>query len=269
MSRNGFAPKSNMETIIPAALLVASAISYLDPNMAPCLFFLFAGLGFLINETLIKSSQKTMVRHISDGITLSMVEFSQDSQKAENFTSALSETIRVALTNDKLTKTFRDIAIESMRNEDLQSDILDTISNAMVRVSEDETLRKATLSAIEQGISHTLADKAFMDAMYGSLVSALVLTSQNEELQRVLLTVVTEAISSAVRDEQFMEELKQAMKECLRDSEIFRAGASGLLGAVLPSRKNNDKTTTSDSKTSGGSGRSSSLRQALGNSSTD
>jgi hypothetical protein len=31
-----------------------------------------------------------------------------------------------------------------------------------------------------------------------------------------------------------MNEFKQAVKECLRDSDMFRAGATGFIGAMMP-----------------------------------
>lgn len=227
------------EYLPAAALFAAGAIAYCDPSKAPFLFFTVLGLGILLKERLLHSSKRSMVRHISDGITLSMVEFTRNQDESEAFMSALSETIRLALTNEQLTSTFKEIAIESFRNEELQKDIICTFSTAIVRASEDTPFKKVLLSAIEQGISEALSDEDFMNSMFSSLVNALVSASQNEELREAIMNTTTEAVSTAVRDERFMNELKQAMKECLRDSDIFRAGASGLIGAVLPRRSSN------------------------------
>jgi len=220
----------------PAALFCAAGVAYRDPSLGPFLFFLLGGLAFLFFEDIIRSSKRTMVRHISDGVTLSLIEFVENSDQSEAFISALGETIRIALTNENFTTTFKTIAIESMRDERLQSDILDTCSGAIVRASQDSGFNKVLLSAFSQGISDAISDKEFMDAIFKSLVGAMVAASQNDELRMAVLNVTTEGVSTAVRDERFMDELKSAMKECLSDGELFRAGATGLWGAVLPGR---------------------------------
>lgn len=220
-------------TVISAILFAFSAVAYAHPSLAPCLFFMLCGFGILLKESLMTSSQPRVIRHISDGITLCLVEFSQDTEKSEAFMSALSESIRVVLTNDNLKSTLRDVVVSSLRDEGLQSDIHDVIRAAVVRVSEDVRFCQAIILAVGRGASDAMSDKEFVAGFCGTFVKSVVLASKNEELREALLNVTTEAVSTAVRDERFMGEFKQAMKDCLSDSDIFRAGASGLLGAVL------------------------------------
>ena len=221
---------------IPSTLFGAAAICWYDPSKAPALFFALCAFGFLYADTIINASKRDTVRHISDGITLSMVEFSKDTEQSSTFIAALTETIHVILAHDQLTSTFKQIVVDSMRDEQLQSELLDTLSGAIVRASADDNLRKVLLSAFQQGFEEALNDQDFMDAMLRSMVHAIVSASQNKALLDAMLDVTTEAVSASVRDARFMQELKEAMKDCLRDSDIFRAGASGFFGALNPRR---------------------------------
>ena len=236
---------------IPSVLFAASTICWYDPSRFPALFFVFMAFAFLRSEALLHASKRVAVRHISDGITLSMTSFVQDSQQSKRFMAALSEVIHVALTNDRLTKTFKAVAVETVRDEELQSDILDTLTLAIVRATNNEgnsRLSEVVLHAFEQGFSQALCNEQFMNSILNAIVQALVSASQNTRLRQAVLDVSTEAVSTAVRDERFMSELKQVMKECLRDSELFRAGAAGMLGAVIPGVGDRRKISEKDKK---------------------
>jgi hypothetical protein len=219
---------------IPAALLCAAGICWHDPMKFPVLFFVFLALGFIRSDSLWHASKQVVVRYISDGITLSFALFARDEQQSNRFMQALSETIRVALTNEQLTATFKEMAIDTIRDEHLQAAILDTMSAAIVRAMQDENFKAVVLSAVQQGCSDALSNMEFMDSMFDAIVEAIISASENIKLRKALLDVSTEAVSTAVRDERFMNELKQVFKECLRDSELFRAGVSGFIGAMKP-----------------------------------
>eukprot|EP00588_Corethron_pennatum_P036698 CAMPEP_0194348330 /NCGR_PEP_ID=MMETSP0171-20130528/106477_1 /TAXON_ID=218684 /ORGANISM="Corethron pennatum, Strain L29A3" /LENGTH=270 /DNA_ID=CAMNT_0039115665 /DNA_START=173 /DNA_END=982 /DNA_ORIENTATION=+ len=238
--------------VIPGAFFCAAAISWYDPSKAAGLFFLFFGLAFVWADDLITSSRGTASRHISDGITLSLVEFANDpersgdliaalsetlqvaltnekltSERSGDLIAALSETLQVALTNEKLTSTFKEVVIGSFRDEQLQMDILDTFSSAMIGASKNDNFNRALHHAIGKGMSDALGNKEFMEASFAALVDALVAASQNDALRETMLNVVSQSVSDAVSDQRFMTELKGAIKECLKDSDIFRAGAAG------------------------------------------
>jgi len=223
--------------VIPGAFFCAAAISWYDPSKAAGLFFLFFALAFVWADDLITSSRGTASRHISDGITLSLVEFANDPERSGDLIAALSETLQVALTNEKLTSTFKEVVIGSFRDEQLQMDILDTFSSAMIGASKNDNFNRALHHAIGKGMSDALGNKEFMEASFSALVDALVAASQNDALRETMLNVVSQSVSDAVSDQRFMTELKGAIKECLKDSDIFRAGAAGFFGAVLPGKK--------------------------------
>eukprot|EP00588_Corethron_pennatum_P014772 CAMPEP_0194273826 /NCGR_PEP_ID=MMETSP0169-20130528/7085_1 /TAXON_ID=218684 /ORGANISM="Corethron pennatum, Strain L29A3" /LENGTH=234 /DNA_ID=CAMNT_0039016891 /DNA_START=88 /DNA_END=789 /DNA_ORIENTATION=+ len=204
-------------TAMPGALFCAAAISWYDPSKAAGLFFLFFALAFGSADDLINSSRCTASRHISDGISLSLVEFANDPARSGDLIAALSETLQVALTNEKLTRTFKEVSIGSFRDEQLQMDILDTLSSAMIRASKNDNFNRALHHAVGKGMSDALGNKDFMEASFAALVDALVSASQNDALRETMLNVVSQSVSDAVSDQRFMTELKGAIKECLKD----------------------------------------------------
>lgn len=80
-----------------------------------------------------------------------------------------------------------------------------------------------------------------------SVVQAIVSASQDEQLKRTVMSVVTEAVSEALADERFVNEIRGAVKETLKDGDLYRAGARGVLSAALPSFGKGSSSSKSDS----------------------
>jgi len=190
---------------------------------------------------MITSSRQQAVSNISAGVTRSLVEFSQHPEQSEPLIGALSQTIRVALTNEELQATFRDVAIKSMRDGELQSDILNVVTGSLVKASNDENLKKVLLSSIQQGMSDALNNQEFLDAIFSSTMKVVVTGAKNTKLRDTVLNVATEAVSLAIQDKRFIQELKGVLKEVLRDGDLYRASAAGLVGAFRSKKPNDSK----------------------------
>ena len=66
------------------------------------------------------------------------------------------------------------------------------------------------------------------------IVDSILVAVKDEELKTALLAVATEAVSAALADEKFVAIFRSVMKDVLSDSSMYRATASGLVGAFMP-----------------------------------
>lgn len=123
--------------------------------------------------------------------------------------------------------------VASLTDEDLQNAMLNTLETALIKASENEGMRSAALSIIRQAFIQALNDEEFVRDLMSSIVGALVKASKEEELTSAILDVVTRAVSQALADENFTKEIRGAVKDCLRDGDIYKSGVKGMLSAAF------------------------------------
>ena len=220
----------------------------MDPQRFPAVFFLFCGLGFLVRDPLIEVLTRPMSVHISESATKMAEELLGNQERLDRIISASSSALEHAMGSGHLQKTLKNAIVDSTQDEDLENVILGTVSKAIIKATKDESMLDALTGVAKQGLLEALRDKDFMKDSVQSLVEAILEAVQDPELKAAFMVIVTESVSTALQDEQFVAIFSRVMKDVLSDGSMYRAGASGLLGAIMPGRPSS-KSTTDSSRT--------------------
>merc|ERR1712046_22280 len=81
-------------------------------------------------------------------------------------------------------------------------------------------------------------DEGFIADMLAILTRAgtraCISASGDEELRQALTCVTKVAVADALQDERFMSAFRAAICESMRDGNIYRSAASGIVGAINP-----------------------------------
>ena len=219
------------ETAIPATMISAAAICWIDPSKFPAVFFVFCGVGFLFRDPILEVLTRPISRHLSESATGTVEELLKNEKRFDRILNAGTDALQRTLESVPLRSTLKTAIVESMQDEDLHDVVLATTTNAIVKASKDDGLRKALTVIAKHGVLEALRDEDFMKDIVASLVRSIVASSQDPELKEAILVVATEAVSTALQDEKFVAIFRQVMKDCLSDGALYRAGATGLIGA--------------------------------------
>lgn len=223
------------EATIATTLVSAAAICWVDPNKFPAVFFVVCALGFLYRDPLMEVLTRPISRHLSESATGTVEELFRNEQRFDRILNATTDALQRAMTSVPLRATLKSAMVDSMRDEELHDAVLSTTTNAIVKASKDDGLREALTIIAKHGVLEALRDQEFMTDIVSSLVQSIVASSQDPELKQAILAVATEAVSTALQDEKFVAIFRQVMKDCLSDGTLYRAGASGLIGAFTGS----------------------------------
>lgn len=235
-----------LETFIPAALALAAAICWVDPQRFPSVFFLFCGLGFLFRDPLIEVMTKPISKHVSESATKTVEELFGNERRLDRLLSAGTDAIQHAIGSEPLRVTLKNAIVDSTQDEDLENVILSTVTKAIIKATKDEGMLNAMSGVAKHGLIEALRDKEFMKNSVSSLVEAILEAVKDPQLKAALMVIVTESVAMALQDEKFVTMFSGVMKDVLSDGSMYRAGASGLLGAIMPGR-----TSSSRSKSGG------------------
>lgn len=219
------------ETAIPASLISAAALCWLDPTKFPSVFFVLCGLSFLLRDPLLEVLTRPVSRHLSESATSTVEGLLADDHRVDRLLAAGHRALQRTMDSAPLRSTLKGALVDSMQDVELHEAVLKTTTKAIVKASYDEGLRQALTVVAQHGVLEALRDEAFMKDIVTSLVRSIVTSSQDPELKHAILVVATEAVSTALQDEKFVAIFRQVMKDCLSDGALYRAGASGLLGA--------------------------------------
>ena len=223
------------ETIIPASFFLASAICYVDPSRAPALMF-----GLLAFATIFVSPVVTyftipavegLIGTATDAINT--VTDDKYSEQRDKFFDAVAMLISKSVQSTALTTALKETLVAAVTDEDLQDTILNTLQTALIKASENEGFKSTALSILKQAFVGALNDEEFVRDLMSSIVGAIVQASKEEELTQSILEVVTAAVSQALADEKFTNEIRGAVKDTLRDGELYKAGAKGIVSAAF------------------------------------
>ena len=247
-----------LEASIPASLAVAAAICWVDPQRFPAVFFLFCGLGFLFRDPLIEVMTRPIAVHISESATKTAEELLGNQDRFDRILSAGTEAIQHAMGSGPLRQTLKNAIVDSTQDEDLENVVLATVTKAIIKATKDESMLDALAGVAKQGLLEALRDKEFMKDSVSSLVEAILAAVKDPELKAAFMVIVTESVSTALQDEQFVAIFRRVMKDVLSDGSMYRAGASGLIEAILPGRSSTKATTDSGRTTSTGTDNASS-----------
>ena len=240
------------ETAIPASLVAAAAACLVDPDKFPAIVFLFAGLGFLLRTPLMGAMTRPIACQISETATITVEELfvgGGSEERLDRLWTASSGAIQHAMGSEILQQTLKNAIVDSTQDEDLENVILATVTKAIVKATKDESMLEALTSVAKEGLLEALRDKEFMKDSVSSLVEAILEASQDPKLKDTFLMIVTDSVQTALQDEDFVAMFAKVIKDVLSDGSMYRAGASGLIGAIMPKRSSNKKVSSSSSTT--------------------
>jgi hypothetical protein len=239
------------ETIIPASFFAAAAACWYSPEFAPSIAFVILGFGAVFFDSFAAYFTKPAVLGLSVALTDSFQTFAaeENSEQTDRLLDALADSIGRALQSSALTSTIKASIMDTLKDDDLQRATIHTLQSALIKASENEGFRETAMDVTKRAFVGALSNKDYVDELMTSIVSAIVSASQNEELTKSLLGVVTQAVSEALADEDFVSEIRGAVKDCLRDGDLYRAGAKGMISAAF-GRKGSNEATEGEKSTS-------------------
>ncbi|CAB9512532.1 expressed unknown protein [Seminavis robusta] len=225
---------SQLEASIPASLAVAAAICWLDPSKTGAVFFGLMALGFVFRRPLLELMTRPISQHITEAATKSWEDLARDPDRFDRLLTASTDALKRAIGSEPLRATLKGAIVESMNDQELEGAMLDTINNAIVKSAQDEQLLTALKSVSKQSLLETLRDKEFMTQTVSSLVEAMLEASKDEGLKKALMEIATDSVSTALQDEKFVSMVRKVLKDTLKDKDLYRASAAGVVGAFMP-----------------------------------
>lgn len=223
------------ETVIPAALFIASAVSFVSPDRAPAILFFMFGCFSIFLDSFVAYFTRPFADGLSNAVTDTMVTFYDEGNKeqTDRLLDAVAKSIGRALQSDALTEQVKASAIEVFCSDDLQEAAITTIQSAMEKAADNAHFKETVLNVTRIAFVGALSDDDFVREAMGSAVAAMVAASKDEELKQSVMDVVTQAVTEALNDERFVAVMRDALKGTLSDGDIYRAGAKGMISGVF------------------------------------
>lgn len=203
------------ETVIPASLFLCSALCYARPELFPSILFgLLAFAGIFLD-----SIGAYITRRMSWAISESLTVFSDDRQNQQI---------------NKVITTVKNFIIGLLTDEELHAAAIRTLQSSLIQASENTEFRDTALDVTKRAFVGALSDEKLIGELVDAIVDAIVSASQNEKLRKTMLEVVTQGMSDALEDEKFVSIFRGAVRDTLKDKDLYRAGARGILAAANP-----------------------------------
>jgi len=130
--------------------------------------------------------------------------------------------------------SIKEAMLEGVRDSTFTAEIIQTLVAAALSASEKKELRVALLEVIKQGVTNALNDERFMEEMLKTGSSAVIFASRDKELKDALGSVTREAITDALKDQSFMTAFREAAYDSLKDGNIYKSAAAGVLSTMNP-----------------------------------
>lgn len=134
----------------------------------------------------------------------------------------------------------KDAVTQALKDEGFIAEMLSTLTGATVMASRDEELRGTVLSVVKDAVTDSLKDDGFMADMLSTITGAAISASKDQGLRDAMLSVTKDAVADALRDEGVMCAFRDAMCQSLKDSNIYRAAAAGVVGSLNPFGRRGD-----------------------------
>eukprot|EP00930_Biecheleria_cincta_P026438 TRINITY_DN18636_c0_g1_i1.p1 TRINITY_DN18636_c0_g1~~TRINITY_DN18636_c0_g1_i1.p1 ORF type:complete len:316 (+),score=65.57 TRINITY_DN18636_c0_g1_i1:44-949(+) len=218
--------------------------------------------------------KQAIARHVSDLLVAVLQELATD-RCMNRLLQVVSNSISKAKAHEEFKRELKDVIVEAMRVEQLHNEIVGTLTGSMVAASKDKSMRAALLSVITSSLKDegfmqemldnmtaatvsaannkellasvlTVAKIAITDAMKdagfvadvtSTMASAGISVARDEAVRDAMLGVAKAAVLDALRDEAFLDAIRGSLADSLRDGNIYRGAAAGMVGALNPFRR--------------------------------
>jgi len=232
---------SVLEASLPAVMAVAAAICWMDPNKFPCIVFSMACLGFVFRDPILEVLTRPISTTMSESITKTTEELLSNEIRFGRILSAGTDAWNRALESQELRKTLTRAIVESAMDEELNSAVHKIITDAIIKAISDDVLLNVMSTVAKNALLDAMKDKEFMRRSIATLVEAILVAVEDPHVKQAFMQIVKEGVSTALQDEEFTEILTSAAKEVLSDGSLYRATASGMVGAMMQKRTPSNK----------------------------
>lgn len=141
----------------------------------------------------------------------------------------------VAASRDKgLRGALLGVITTALRDEEFMSQMLATMTDATVSAAQNRHLRDAVLGVAKIAITDAFKDESFVADITTALTDAGLRAARDSEIRGALVDIAKAAIVEAVKDDSFLKVLRETFANSLRDGQIYRGAALGVLGAFTP-----------------------------------
>jgi len=208
--------------------------------------------------------QRVLAQQMSEVIVGTVVQLTSSSSNMNLMLDAVSEGIRKSMANDRLKAALKEVVVESMRYDELDSEIMQTMSRCMVVASRDQSLRRALLTVITESfkddgllkgvlvalpdasqsrdlrdtllsvVKNALKDSRFMSEFASAFAQSGVSVLKDEEVSRAMISMAKVAIEAGLKDESFCSTLHEIAASSLSSGVMYRQAARGVVGALNP-----------------------------------
>jgi len=167
-----------------------------------------------------------------------MREAALEAMRFEELHSAIVETLTgsmIAASRDKsLRAALLGVITAALKDEGFVEDMLSTMTAATISAAKNRELRDSVLGIAKSAITDTMKDSGFLDDMTSALTSAGIRASQDESVQSAMVDIGKAAVTEALRDERFLQIIRDTLANSLKDGNIYRGAAMGVVGALNP-----------------------------------
>lgn len=220
---------------LPVGLLCAALAVCLAPERSVAvvltlLALAFTPLGALCLSPHVESAKGVSIEHLIDML--------RDKNLEEQVLATTAHGVDSVSKNKELRSMLQSVlksaVTEAIKDEGFMADMVVTMTSSTLAAARNKELREATLSVMQQAVTDSLKDEGFMSAMLATLIKTTVGASRDLELRDAMQTVTKAAVTDALRDHGFMLAFQRAMCEGLKDSNIYRSAAAGMVSSLNP-----------------------------------
>eukprot|EP00747_Dinoflagellata_sp_TGD_P178802 gnl/TRDRNA2_/TRDRNA2_28456_c0_seq1.p1 gnl/TRDRNA2_/TRDRNA2_28456_c0~~gnl/TRDRNA2_/TRDRNA2_28456_c0_seq1.p1 ORF type:complete len:395 (-),score=61.79 gnl/TRDRNA2_/TRDRNA2_28456_c0_seq1:97-1245(-) len=215
-------------------------------------------------KAILELVKRALAQQVSEVLVGTVVQLTSSSSNMNLILHAVSEGIRKSMANDRLKAALKEVIVESMRYEELDGEIMKTMSRCMVVAARDKSLRHALLTVMteslkEDGLSkdvlvalsdasqsqglrdaalslvkNALKDSRFMSDIALAFVQSGLSVLKDEEISCAMISMAKVAIEAGFKDEAFCSTLHEIAASSLRSGVMYRQAARGVVGALNP-----------------------------------
>jgi len=208
---------------VPAVMFAAAAVVWRRPERGLSVLLALGGCAL---STAGRRATSQILSSVTAG---ALVDLGRNEAYLEQILDVISDAVRKAITHNQFKVALKEVVAYSLRDEELQNEMISTITTATIAASKDRGLRSALLSVMKDAVTDALKDEGFMAEMLSTITSASISAAQDQVLRKAMLDLAKEAITDALKDEGFMSD----MLSTLTAAAVSASKDPGLRDALL------------------------------------
>ncbi|CAK0792488.1 unnamed protein product [Prorocentrum cordatum] len=178
--------------------------------------------------------QATAHQELKAALKCAVVEGMRFEQLHDEIVGTLTGSMVAASRDKGLRGALLSIITTALRDEEFMSQMLATMTDATVSAAQNRHLRDSVLGVAKIAITDAVKDESFVADVTTALTDAGLRAARDGEIRGALVDIAKVAIVEALKDDSFLQVLRETVANSLRDGQIYRGAALGVLGAINP-----------------------------------